>query len=101
MAPMMDLATRVQEMSGLLGQPSNAIDGILRTVRVPTAQMDVFSVVLQVCADHLIMQGSAPEVADAFKKIVEACGFFGGAGYRVTELSNEGAAACYRSMHWY
>ncbi len=75
--------------------------GLLRNVRTPTAQMDVFSVVTQIGADHLVSEASGPEVQAAFKKLRGACDFFVGAGGRLAYMNNPPAARCYRSTHWY
>lgn len=76
-------------------------DGLLRNVRTPTAQMDIFSVITQIGADHLVTETSNGEVQDAFKKLRDACDFFVGAAGRLLYLNSSAAAHCYRSTHWY
>ena len=75
------------------------IDGylcnVLRNVRIPTAQMDVFSVLTQICADHLIDEQSTSEVTDAFQRMRIACNFFEGAARRVAFL---GTASCAKTQ---
>jgi hypothetical protein len=80
---------------------SDFTQGLLRNVRTPTAQMDVFSVITQIGADHLLTATSNSEVQSAFKELREACDFFVGAAGRLSYLSSEEAARCYRSTHWY
>jgi hypothetical protein len=75
--------------------------GLLRNVRTPTAQMDVFSVIIQLGADHLVSEVSGPEVHDAFARLREACDFFMGAAGRFPYLNSHPATHCYRSTHWY
>ena len=75
--------------------------GLLRNVRMPTAQMDVFSVITQIGADHLVSETSSLEVRAAFGKLREACDFFMGAAGRLAYLNSMGASHCYRSTHWY
>ena len=75
--------------------------GLLRNVRVPTAQMDIFSVITQIGADHLLAKTSGPEVRTAFGRLRGACDFFLGAGARAAYLSKFPASHCYRSTHWY
>ena len=75
--------------------------GLLRNVRIPTAQMDVFSVIMQIAADHLVAGTSAPEVWGGFENLSQACSFFRGAAGRITKLNTKPATHCYRSMHWY
>ena len=79
----------------------NRMDKILRTVRTPSAQMDVFSVVTQICADHLVDKNSDPGVKTAFQKVREACDFLVGAAHRMAFLNVKPATCCYRSTHWY
>ena len=75
--------------------------GLLRNVRMPTAQMDVFSVITQIGADHLVSETSSLEVQAAFGKLREACDFFVGAAGRLAYLNSMQATHCYRSTHWY
>jgi hypothetical protein len=75
--------------------------GLLANVRTPTAQMDAFSVITQIGADHLLSERSAVEVLTAFQTLRAACDFFVGAGGRLPYLNAEGPSRCYRSTHWY
>jgi hypothetical protein len=75
--------------------------GLLRNVRTPTAQMDLFSVITQIAADHLMSDGSAPEVHAGFRALRESCDFFIGAAGRIARLNSLPATRCYRSTHWY
>ena len=87
------------------GRKIDQVDDLMRkllpNVRTPSAQMDVFAVTLQICADHLIHSGSPPNVLEAFAKMTEACGFFVGAAHRMPYLNGPPASHCYRSTHWY
>lgn len=75
--------------------------GLLRNVRTPTAQMDVFSVMTQIAADHLVSEASMSDVQDGFTKLRAACDFFLGAAGRLPYLNSPPATECYRSTHWY
>jgi hypothetical protein len=101
MAPQHCFGTKIIDTYNLSGPPDDHVSAILRNVRIPTAQMDVFSVILQICADHLIHSGSSQDVKDAFNTLVAACSFFAGAGHRLEFLNREPAISCYRSTHWY
>jgi len=101
MASQVEFAGVVKDQFGVDAPDVDLVMPILHGVRVPTAQMDVFSVVLQICADHLLSSQSASEVKDAFQTMVHTVGFFSGAGYRMPLLTGELATSCYRSMHWY
>lgn len=77
---------------------------VLRNVRIPTSQMDFFSVLTQICADHLM--GLNPPTADrqisqAFDRVRTACNFMQGAAHRFPNLSSGNAPECYRSWRWY
>lgn len=54
-------STHVHEQYGIEGGVSDYLAGVLKTVRLPTAQMDMFSLFLQLCADHLLYSGSGNE----------------------------------------
>jgi hypothetical protein len=74
---------------------------ILGTVRTPTAQMDIFSVLAQICADHLMGPSPSAEVKKAFTGLRSNCDFLVGAGHRLAYLNGDHAAGCYRAGHWY
>lgn len=74
---------------------------VLGTVRTPSAQMDIFSVLTQICADHLIWRDSSEEVKSAFARIRRTCDLLVGAAHRLAFLSEAHAAGCYRAAHWY
>ena len=96
---MKDLTTRIPGCEG------DALDDrvvpILSNVRTPTPQMDVFSAVEQVCADHLLWKGSPDEVCRAFKELQEHCAFFKGSGHLMMDRFTPDMANCCRSTHWY
>lgn len=73
---------------------------ILSNVRTPTPQMDVFSVVEQVCADHLLWEESQDEVRGAFEELRKHCAFFKGSGHLMDRFAPTMANCC-RSTHWY
>jgi hypothetical protein len=79
----------------------NSFVGVLQSVRTPTAQMDFFSFILQVFADHLLMNNSGPEDRDAFNSLLKRSEFLRGAGARSSRLMSDVARVCYRSIHWY
>ena len=95
---MMDLT------SGIPGCESSDLDDkvepILSNVRTPTPQMDVFSTIEQVCADHLLWEESLEDVRRAFKELREHCAFFKGSGHLMDRFA-PAMAQCCRSTHWY
>lgn len=74
---------------------------ILTTVRTPSAQMDIFSVLAQICADHLMGPKPSDEVKKAFTKLRSSCDFLVGAAHRLPYLNGDHSADCYRAAHWY
>ena len=91
----------VREFFKCNGEVVDRVGGVLGNVRTPTAQMDIFAVVAQVCADHLIWQDSGKDVKDAFAKLRKSSNFFVGAAHRLSFLNQAVASGCYRSFHWY
>lgn len=71
------------------------------TFRVPTAQMDFFSVVLQICSDHLVNEKSTKKDKSHYKQVVKICEFFVGCGSDHLGLSTARELLCTRSPHWY
>jgi len=82
-------------------KPNDLIPGVLRTVRLPSAQMDFFSFVLQLCADHLINEESGQEELAAFKDLRTASAAIQGAGFRFPGFADPAVRGCMRANHWY
>jgi hypothetical protein len=96
------LATVINDEFHLSFEPDNDHVGrLLRNVRTPTAQMDIFSVITQIGADHLVSDASGEEIKQAFDLLRESCDFFVGAAGRIGYLNCKEAARCYRATHWY
>lgn len=77
---------------------------ILRNVRTPAPQMDCFSVVTQLCADHLMVidpRRSDSMVTAACDGVRSACKCLQGAAHQLDSLNCGRAPRCYRSSHWY
>jgi len=77
------------------------VGNLLRHVRVPTAQMDVFAVLLQIASDHLVNSESSEDVKTQYyhlRTIVEA---FLGAAEDQAGLQRSIQLKCHRSPHWY
>ena len=77
------------------------MNGVFRGVRIPTAQMDFFSVFTQICADHLVGTQPTQATADAFENIKSASNFLLGAGNKINYLNTPPASSCLRATHWY
>lgn len=82
-------------------EPDNHLHGIIKHVRVPTAQMDAFSVFLQVCSDHLVNENTDAAGRLAYAAIMKCCGFFECSASSIPRLTPAISATSYRSYHWY
>ena len=100
-SPQIEFGTDIQVLFRLNYDVVNRMEKILGTVRTPSAQMDVFSVVTQICADHLMNEQSGTAVINAFRRMRKACDFLVGAAHRMAFLNTAPAIKCYRSTHWY
>lgn len=96
-----ELSDHVQQQYRLNLPLSDAVKGVLKTVRIPTAQMDVFSLFVQICADHLLHKDSNAQEIEAFDTLLTKSRFCQGAGFQFTRLGTDEARACYRARHWY
>jgi hypothetical protein len=101
MSSFLELSACIVEQYGYDGEAHDSVAGVLRSVRVPTAQLDAFSLFVQICADHLIFSKSGPEEKAAFNSLVAKSMFCQGAAGRVARLSTDEARVCYRAPRWY
>jgi hypothetical protein len=97
----LDLADHVKTQYSVQGDVTDLVNGLLRNVRVPTAQMDVFSLFIELSADHLLYEKSGPEEKDAFNSLLNRSVFCQGAAFQLPRLGTEEARTCYRARHWY
>jgi hypothetical protein len=96
-----DMAQTVHDLFRVEGELKDFFKPKLKNIRIPTAQMDVFSAILQICADHLIYKDADATVHKAFSDMCATNSFFLGAAHRMNYLSQPPANECYRSAHWY
>jgi hypothetical protein len=83
------------------GQVETGFANVLSTVRLPTAQLDVFSLLLQVFADHLLSKTSNQEEKAAFNRLLAHAASIQGAGHRVVRLQQGHVEQCMGARHWY
>ena len=77
---------------------SNYMTPILRNARLPSAQMDIFSFMFQVAADHLVHEDSTPSELKALGDLAsEVRKLKGLQGLLQGICSNQ----CTRGVHWY
>ena len=96
----MEYASHIKVQFSQEKEICDCVNKLFRTVRIPTAQMDIFSVLVQICADHLIGPQPAAAVTTAFD-LKNAVGFFIGAAHDLSYLNSQPASSCYRGHHWY
>jgi len=96
-----DFSEYISKYFGDFNEVEDRVAGILKTVRLPTAQMDFFSFFLQIFADHLLHKESGPEEKLAFNILLENNSFLRGAAHQIARLTSEAASVCYRASHWY
>ena len=104
MATHLDLFQKVREhhQNVMELQPdADRMERVLRNVRLPTAQMDFFAVLLQVCSDHLINDTSKNAKQSEYEKLRKAALFFRGYGTGHPGLLKSTDTQCHRSPHWY
>lgn len=101
MKPMMDFKENIQEQFNDKRNIIDKVSPILRNVRMPSAEMDIFSVFSQIIADHLINSKSEKEVRTKFVKTLSSCDFFAGVAQTLTNFNQASATSRYRSPCWY
>lgn len=77
---------------------SNYMTAILRNARLPSAQMDIFSFMLQVAADHLIHKDSTASDMAKLKDLTAEVAKLKGLADLIPAVT---ANQCTRSVHWY
>lgn len=81
---------------------TNAMENVLKTVRLPSAQMDYFSLLIQAVADHLMSpNSSSTEDVHVFRELLGKSKSIQGRAYDIARLQEPSATTCYRSVHWY
>ncbi len=77
------------------------VKGMLQNVRLPIAQLDFFSLIVQLAADHLMWEHSGNEEKKAFNDLLRLDGSLVGASAAAPWLCTGTAAPCHRALHWY
>ena len=91
-----------KEYTGKTLVPKNFMENLLKTARLPSAQMDVFSLLLQAVADHLMSPiYSSDDDKKVFNRLIGKNKEIQGRAYSIPRLQEQSATICYRSAHWY
>lgn len=88
---------------GIEGSVTNSISGTLRNVRIPSAQLDAFSCMLQIAADHLLPRNPTVGACDAFNSLRSDSALCGPScqGEQPLPAINAAEHRCFRARHWY
>ena len=79
----------------------NWMRGLLTNVRMPTAYMDPFCVILQVLGDHVVNDASAASHKKRFQRSKAAVRKIRSTIEAASMLEDVVAAKCFRGAHWY
>ena len=98
---LIEYGSSIEQRYGDNKEMVDCIEKVCKGIRIPTAQMDFFSVFVQICADHLLWRDSHEKVEQEFERTREICSFFTGSGHRISFLEGKSVIECFRSVHWY
>ena len=106
---LLDYASVVRACFGLTGEVSDGIPRMLRNVRAASAQIDVFSFLVQIAADHLLPQSANVDQRDAFNSLrarADLCGPYcregeAGSSQPLPASDPTRGYRCFRARHWY
>jgi hypothetical protein len=91
----------IREQFNVTLEAEDRVKDMLQNVRLPSAQLDFFSLIVQLAADHLIWQDSGHEERSAFNDILNLDGGITGASQASVQLCIGAAIPCHRATHWY
>lgn len=89
----------VSELYSLGCESKSAIAGVLGNARVPTSQLDFFSVIVQLCADHLIDANADDTRRELFNRLRALRRQLQGCGYAWPGFQQ--ASSCMQAAYWY
>lgn len=75
--------------------------GVLHGVRIPTAQLDFFALIVQLAADHLLWQKSGTPEREGFDDLVRLDKQVKGITPEIDFLCHSATLPCHRGPHWY
>ncbi|MFI4994964.1 MAG: hypothetical protein ACHQAQ_04175 [Hyphomicrobiales bacterium] len=84
-----------------VAEEDDFVRGLLANVRIPTAHMDVFSVLLQVLGDHFVNEMSDAMIRKSFDLLTSASGTFKSCMTGASRLGAVLDQRCFRASHWY
>lgn len=84
-----------------LDDEGDLVRSILRNVRIPTAHMDPFSVLIQIVGDHLVSGVDDDKVTAAYERLRQKLSSFRSMPTAANRLEAVTQQSCFRSSHWY
>jgi hypothetical protein len=75
--------------------------GVPKRIRIPSAQLDTFTVAIQIIADHLIDTTSSQTDLSKFNSLIAKARKLQGVGRLIPRLHTPSVYECYRGIHWY
>ncbi|MBY0265927.1 MAG: hypothetical protein K2W84_05905 [Burkholderiales bacterium] len=91
----------VKDRFKVVGDADDCLRNVLGSARVPSAQLDLFSLMIHIFADRMIWQDSTDEEKGAFTRLISFNKNIQGAGHRFAQFENESVQTCMSSRHWY
>lgn len=80
---------------------NDRMQGLLQNIRVPIAQLDFFSCLIQLVADHLLWEDSGTNERQVFDDLVKLDHLVQGTTAEIPSLVNGSHIPCHRGSHWY
>jgi hypothetical protein len=80
---------------------NNCMASAPKLIRIPCAQLDTFSIWIQLVADHLLGSLSSDEDKATFKGLLAKARLLHGTGHLIPRLQQADLNACFRAHHWY
>lgn len=102
-----EVAANLQELNRLFGtnlaldKDAMCATGAANKVRIPSAHMDMMSVIAQLVADHLIDSNSNEEQKDGFERMRDRLLFFKSHPERDGRMKSVVTNNCFRGLRWY
>lgn len=94
-------AEHVKQQFSLNLPLEDRVKGMLQNVRLPIAQLDFFSLIVQLAADHLMSEHSGDEEKRAFNDLLQLDASLIGASASAPWLCDGTTTPCHRALHWY
>lgn len=96
-----DFSSHVKEEFDINLPAVDIVEGILKNVRLPSAELDFFAFIVQLAADHLMWEKSGDYEKSAFNELLAIDKKIIGSSSCAPWLVEGTAKPCHRANHWY